>query len=307
MKYADYQNTLSLQMIYTGYSKVGTEWCYGNVISPFTRIYLIDEGHASVYMNRKKYELREGDLFIIPKFTFHKYECEKCMGHYYICFLDQLIGGRNLFEYADINYRPRASELDKCLMKRFLELNPDCDISDPDPKSYDNRPELLTINREKPTGGFRKDIESNGILLQLFSKFLGEGTVSLPIPSGSHQRMTQVFNYINNHLSQKLNVSRLSEIMCVSTDHFIRIFKSVNGLTPNQYIQRKRVERAQTLMLSSDMSIKEIAEEVGIPNLSQFSKLFYKQAGVAPSLYMQQRMAKPVAENRSDAQSVEAG
>ena len=32
MKYADYQNTLSLQMIYAGYSKVGTEWCYKNVV-----------------------------------------------------------------------------------------------------------------------------------------------------------------------------------------------------------------------------------------------------------------------------------
>lgn len=41
MKYSDYKNTLSLQMIYAGYSTVGTEWCYKNVTSPFTRLYLI--------------------------------------------------------------------------------------------------------------------------------------------------------------------------------------------------------------------------------------------------------------------------
>lgn len=103
MKYADYKNTLNLQMIYAGYSKVGTEWCYKNVVSPFTRLYLINEGHASVYMNQKEYELKEGDMFIIPKYTFHEYECRESMGHYYICFIDQLIGGRNPFEYANID------------------------------------------------------------------------------------------------------------------------------------------------------------------------------------------------------------
>lgn len=77
----------------------------------------------------------------------------------------------------------------------------------------------------------------------------------------------------------------LADIMCMSVDHFTRIFKLVNGMTPNQYIQLKRIERAQTLMLLSDMSVKEIAEEVGVPNLSQFSKLFRKHLGVSPREY----------------------
>lgn len=284
MKYADCQNTLSLQMIYAGYSKVGTEWCYRNVVSPFTRLYLIDEGHASVYMNRQEYELKEGDLFIIPKYTFHEYNCPESMGHYYICFLDQLIGGRNPFEYANIDYCPKASELDKHLMKRFLELNPHCALGDSNPLTYDNRPELFSINREKPTGEFKKDIESSGILLLLFSRFLKEGIRSF---SNIDKRMVQVFNYINNHLEQRITISELAEIMCVTPDHFIRIFKQVNGLTPNKYIRQKRVERAQTLMLSSGMNLTEIAHRVGVPNLSQFSKLFHQQTGISPKLYMQ--------------------
>lgn len=287
MKYADCQNTLSLQMIYAGYSKVGTEWCYKNVVSPFTRLYLINEGYASVYMNQKEYELREGDMFIIPKFTFHGYECRESMGHYYICFLDQLIGGRNPFEYANINYCPKASELDKYLMRRFMELNPQCALCDSNPLSYDNRPELFSINREKPIGEFKKDIESSGILLLLFSRFLKEGTRSF---SNIDKRMIQVFNYINNHLEQRIAVSELAEIMCVTPDHFIRIFKQVNGLTPNKYIQQKRVERAQTLMISSGMDLTEIACKVGVPNLSQFSKLFHQQTGISPRLYMQKKL-----------------
>lgn len=289
MKYADYQNTLSLQMIYAGYQKVGTEWCYKNVVSPFTRIYLINEGRASVYMNQKKYDLEEGYMFIIPKFTFHEYECQESMGHYYICFLDQLIGGRNLFEYASIDYCPKASELDRYLMRRFIELNPHCALDNANPLTYDNKPELFSINREKPIGELKEDIENSGILLLLFSRFLNEGTRPF---SHISQRMIQVFNYINNHLEQRITITELAEIMCVSPDHFIRVFKQVNGMTPNKFLQHKRVERAQTLMLSSDMSLTEIARKVGIPNLSQFSKLFHGQTGISPKLYMQNRLTK---------------
>ena len=74
MKILNNKNTLSLQMLYAGYHTAGKEWCYNNVISPFSRMYLIDKGEAAVYMNKKKYNLSAGELFIIPKFTFHMYE-----------------------------------------------------------------------------------------------------------------------------------------------------------------------------------------------------------------------------------------
>ena len=70
MKILNEKNTLSLQMLYAGYHMAGKEWCYKNVISPFSRMYLIDEGEAAVYMNKKKYYISAGELFIIPKFTF---------------------------------------------------------------------------------------------------------------------------------------------------------------------------------------------------------------------------------------------
>lgn len=286
MKYADFKNTLSMHMIYTGYYRAHTEWCYKNVISPFTRLYLIDEGEACVYMKKMRYELNAGDLFIIPKFTYHSYECSDKMNHYYICFLDQLIGGQNIFEYTDINYKISSTELDRCLMKRYLELNPNCQIINPDPKSYDNKPELFTISREKKGMNFAKDLESNGILLQLFSRFIGSNPSAPNDRSTQSKRMTSVFNYINNNLNKNIHIPELAEIMCVSQDYFTRMFKSINGMCPNQYLQLKRIERAQTLMISSGLNIKEIAEEVGIPNVSQFSKLFHKEVGISPRDYI---------------------
>ena len=125
-------------------------------------------------MNKKKYELSPGELFIIPKFTFHTYECDNFMNHYYICFFDQLIGGRSLFENTTIRYQLPAKEIDRMLMLRFLELNPDCAVRNPNPKTYDNKDNLYTVNQSRSNYDLVTEIESNGILLQLFSRFLGE-------------------------------------------------------------------------------------------------------------------------------------
>lgn len=285
MKILNEKNTLSLQMLYAGYHMAGKEWCYKNVISPFSRMYLIDEGEAAVYMNKKKYYISAGELFIIPKFTFHMYECDNFMNHYYICFFDQLIGGQSLFDNTQIHYQLPANEMDRMLMLRFIELNPNCAIQNPDPKTYDNIPDIHTINQNKVNYNLSQEIESNGILLQLFSRFLGNTQLLESKSRNQYERLTDIFSYIDNHLYQNIHVSDLAEQMCLSSDHFTRIFKQVSGMSPIQYIQAKRIERAQTLLLASRLSIKEIAETVGIPNLSQFSKLFTKETGHSPREY----------------------
>lgn len=285
MKCVDIQNTLSLHMIYAGYYEVGKEWCYRNVLSPFSRLYLIDKGEAWIYMNKKKYKLEAGDLFIIPKFTYHTYECEDYMSHYYICFLDQMVGGRSLFEYVHLCNKVKASSFDRYLIEKFVKLNPGYQISNPDPKKYDNKAELFSLNKKQSVLHLQSTLESNGILLQLFSRFITSENTEASYRENQHKSMNKVFSYIDVHLAGGIHVKDLADIMCMSVDHFTRIFKLVNGMTPNQYIQLKRIERAQTLMLLSDMSVKEIAEEVGVPNLSQFSKLFRKHLGVSPREY----------------------
>lgn len=285
MKYLDSQYLFSLQMIFTGYYEAGTEWCYQNVVSPFTRIFLVDEGEAYVYMDKKEYRLRKGDLFIVPKNTFHTYRCNDYMNHYYICFFDQFIGGNSVFDYIGFNYQIKARKLDFYLMKRYLQLNPNYQILVPDPQIYDNKPSLLELNRERPLNELCSDIESNGILLQLFSRFIHVYAYSSCDKQRSFRGMNTVLNYVDNHLGDTIYVKDLSDIMCVTPDYFTRVFKKINGMSPARYIQLKRIERAQTLICHSDLSLKEIAEEVGIHNQSQFSKLFHKFTGVSPQKY----------------------
>ncbi|WP_084725375.1 helix-turn-helix transcriptional regulator [Streptacidiphilus melanogenes] len=67
--------------------------------------------------------------------------------------------------------------------------------------------------------------------------------------------------------------------------HFIRVFRAVYGQTPGQYLSRRRIERAEELLRTADLSVTEICALVGFTSLGTFSSSFKKHTGLAPSAY----------------------
>ena len=170
--------TYSLSMIYTGYKQVGTWWNYKNVISPFYRLYYIESGKGRVYIGTTAYDLTPGTLFLIPKFAFHSYECDQTMDHYYICFFDDLLDGKGVPHPSALQVRTAARETDAALMRRYLDLNPMKQLTVSDPQHYDNNRTLYPSQDETPVlSRFSQQMESEGILLQLFSRFITDESI----------------------------------------------------------------------------------------------------------------------------------
>lgn len=86
MRISDNYYNFSLRLLYAGFYRVGTWWNYQNVVSPFSRLYLITQGQATVYINRRSYVLNPGELFLIPAFMLHSYACEGFMEHFIFVF-----------------------------------------------------------------------------------------------------------------------------------------------------------------------------------------------------------------------------
>ena len=267
------------------------------MISPFYRLYLITKGRGVVYINQKGYELLPGQLFLIPKFAFHSYECDDFMEHYYICFFDETTGGKGISSPMKMNLQVAATPMDYSLMERFLALNPDKSLPTSDPKHYDNDRNIYTKENEIPVSSFSTTVESSGILLQLFSRFITEDCLRVPEVNSSYEKLDVALQYINKHLDQRISVTTLADRMCITSDHFSKIFKRIIGMPPCEYIQMKRIERAQTLLLTSHMSIVEVAEKVGIGNLSQFSRLFSKLVRCSPREYRMKQFNEMKPEN----------
>lgn len=92
---------------------------------------------------------------------------------------------------------------------------------------------------------------------------------------------------IECRFSEKLTIKDISDKTHLSERTLIRRFKKVTGNTPNQYLQRVRIEMAKTLLTETDKPILGIQHEVGYSNYKTFYEIFNRLLGVAPSTYRQ--------------------
>src|SRR3954454_10362334 len=101
----------------------------------------------------------------------------------------------------------------------------------------------------------------------------------------SNRRMLRARDAMDRAYSEPLDVPTLARIACVSEAHFIRTFRATFGETPNRYLQRRRVERAMSLLRSPPRSVTDICMEVGFSSLGTFSRVFREIVGEPPSAY----------------------
>ena len=110
-----------------------------------------------------------------------------------------------------------------------------------------------------------------------------------PVTNMLKYNIQPILLYIRNHLEQNISVDELACIACFSKDHFSRVFKTITGLSPCDYIISKRIERAQFLLLATDLSLNQILDQTGFRSASYFSRIFRKQTTYSPKQYRLQR------------------
>src|SRR6186713_958739 len=93
-----------------------------------------------------------------------------------------------------------------------------------------------------------------------------------------YRRIVQAKLFIDKFYSEKTDLDNISDEAYFSKFHFIRLFKSIYGKTPHQYLTTIRIEKAQQF-LQENKSVKETCILVGFDSLSSFSGLFTKSVG----------------------------
>jgi AraC family transcriptional regulator of adaptative response / methylphosphotriester-DNA alkyltransferase methyltransferase len=94
-----------------------------------------------------------------------------------------------------------------------------------------------------------------------------------------------VTEYIDKHYMEALTLEILAVICHGSPYHLHRTFRRVKNLTPVEYIQQKRIDKAKEHLITSDKVIAEIGLSVGLPNTPYFITLFKKKTGQTPAGY----------------------
>lgn len=98
--------------------------------------------------------------------------------------------------------------------------------------------------------------------------------------------LKNILEYINsNYQNSSLTLSSIAERFWVNPSYLSRYFKTYMGINIVQYIRSMRIFYAKSLLQSSDMSIAEVAEKVGVKSASHFSKIFENEVGESPSKF----------------------
>ncbi|RFS26748.1 AraC family transcriptional regulator [Chitinophaga silvatica] len=270
------------------YVKLNSQWNYKNVISPYFRIYYIDAGEGEIFNTTDRIILEPGFLYIIPSFTLCNLLCSNYLSQYFVQFFEESSDGISLFEHNRSMLKVKATDIDILNFKRLLEINPGRGINGSDnPKVYEKNTFYKAYQELNNRQNMSTFTETHGILLQLVSRFLTQEifrSETLQIPA----KILNSISYIQLNLQHELTVNFLAQRANLHTDYFSRLFFQHTGERPAKYIQEKRIERAQYLMVTTQMTFAEIANQTGFENVFYFSKIFKKVTGMSPGRYKKQ-------------------
>lgn len=98
-------------------------------------------------------------------------------------------------------------------------------------------------------------------------------------------RLRRVRDRMDRSYAQPLDIASLARDVHLSAGHLSRQFVLAYGETPYAYLMTRRIERAMTLLRTTDLSVTEVCFAVGYQSLGTFSTRFSELVGVAPSLY----------------------
>lgn len=98
-------------------------------------------------------------------------------------------------------------------------------------------------------------------------------------------RLRRVRDMMDRDYAQPLDVESLARAVHLSSGHLSRQFRRAYGESPYSYLMTRRIERAMTLLRTTEASVTDICMAVGCQSLGTFSTRFGELVGVPPSVY----------------------
>jgi AraC family transcriptional regulator len=104
-------------------------------------------------------------------------------------------------------------------------------------------------------------------------------------------QLRRVIEFVDANLNHTIRMSDVAAKAGLSTSYFFHAFRSTVGESPYAYVVRRRIERAQQLMLRTEKTLSEIALDCGLSDQAHLTRRFKRLAGVSPGAWRRLRRA----------------
>jgi AraC-like DNA-binding protein len=153
-------------------------------------------------------------------------------------------------------------------------------------------PELMVLGElAQAAADGRSDVGLDEIGEVFARRFVevASGRAERPVPSAprDRRRAVEAALWIDAHSHRQIDLEDAAGQADISPFHFLRLFASVLGVTPHQYLVRSRLRHAARLLADDACSVTDVAYDVGFGDLSNFVRTFHRAAGVSPRKFRQ--------------------
>jgi AraC-like DNA-binding protein len=258
------------------------------IIEDFELVYF-NEGEGDYLLPDRTIHYSAGDLILTPPFHWHSYRgAGKPMGHYALHF-DPAPGYSERYRQDEARWNEPAS-------LRFLDrrngssvIIPPCLQGLPDTALESLFRDTVTRHEE-----FRLDLLASASL-RLAATLHQILALVVESCAGASQhgrnRLARAAAIMDSRYAEDLPIPFLAAEAGYAANYFSGEFSRTYGLSPVEYLRERRIFKAQDLLRSGDLPIKDIAAQVGFDDPYYFSKVFSKRVGLSPTGY--RVIAKP--------------
>jgi len=200
------------------------------------------------------------------------------------------------YDRYSVTIAPQAARgvIDEQLLRVFLPHGEDrCPVLSLDDRAASEMRVLFTALDEEAAQSDFPDA-SDALVQTILIRLYRHAPEIFPPRSESDSLTDQVRRALENDLEEKLPLSALGERFHISVYHLERLFRARTGYSIGRYRLLCRIAAARELLLTTDLSVGEIAARVGVGDMSNFSRYFKRETGYAPQQYRRaHRAAQP--------------
>ncbi len=229
---------------------LGGHWQGITLYGHYWRLYCNQNSGAGVLLNGKRMEMKPDKLYLLPPNCNLPVWCEKeNIRQFYIHFEMSGIGGNKNFLCNELPLKDSDREL---------------------------------IGKIRKTKNIHKKIL---LCMSLASDCMSRLPEDALKETGNDPRIASACSMLEDNPAHAFTLEELAQSVGMASNSFLRLFRENMGATPYQYLLNIRYSAAARLLRTTELSIEEICEEIGIRDRFHFSRLFKRYSGFSPAAY----------------------
>jgi len=250
---------------------------------PECELMLIQEGFLTVDLSDESYELGAGDVVILGNSQLHRDHSSEGILKYIVLQFDL----NNYFDQSTIPYLQYFNETKVPLsaMNYIFRENPE---------ARSNAAECIRqIHREALEKQSGYELAVNMLIKKLLLILIRNDTLGLLADQDRIERirLKPVLDFVEANIGGRIAVEDVCGLANMSYYYFVKFFKKMMGQSFTEYVNFRKIKRAEQLLLTRDISVSEVGELIGMANMAHFYKMFKRFNGCSPKEFQRKMLA----------------